>query len=629
MRRFFAVAALFFLGSCDRNRSGDFGPPCINCHVVQRSLAPPEVKRIVTQAVAEAAGQNRCVTIAVVDRVGDVLAVFDMNAGSCAQFSPNVRISSGYEGRVDGLEGVSVPGWEAAIAKAVTGAYLSSAGNAFSSRTASYIIQENFPPGTRTQASGPLFGVQFSQLSCSDVMQTRLVPGSTGPQRSPLGLAGSPGGLPLYKAGVLVGGIGVTQRAGRYGLDLDPASAQENADELVAVAGTFGFTAPEGIRGDHISVGAATLRFTASDTTVSNPALAREDILLAKGTLLDAPGFYDVAGEYRGGAAFGTIESGIVPDVSADFSDLSGYVLTDSHRVNRFPPIAGASGLSAIEVKTILRAALSVAIHTRGQIRHPLGSTAQVTISVVDANGDLLGLVRTPDAPVFGIDVSAQKARTAALFSRNDASALLLTLPGGIYFDTEDEFDFLRYVSGSSAFFGGRDPFDGTAFSARSIGNLARPFYPDGIEDLPYGPLSKQFGAWSPFNVGLQLDMSYRAILAGATAPTTAANAGQGCTGNPRVARSGLQIFPGGFPIYRNGYLAGGIGVSGDGTSQDDMIGFLGLYDAGVETGTVGHPAASKRADTLSPQGSRLRYAACPVSPFVDSTTGQNVCDGK
>ena len=50
-------------------------------------------------------------------------------------------------------------------------------------------------------------------------------------------------------------------------------------------------------------------------------------------------------------------------------------------------------------------------------------------MAVVDANGALLGLARTPDAPVFGTDVSVQKARTAALFSRPDASAQLRAVP--------------------------------------------------------------------------------------------------------------------------------------------------------------------------------------------------------
>ena len=39
------------------------------------------------------------------------------------------------------------------------------------------------------------------------------------------------------------------------------------------------------------------------------------------------------------------------------------------------------------------------------------------TITVVDRAGTVLGLIRTPDAPVFGTDVALQKARTAAFFS--------------------------------------------------------------------------------------------------------------------------------------------------------------------------------------------------------------------
>ena len=40
---------------------------------------------------------------------------------------------------------------------------------------------------------------------------------------------------------------------------------------------------------------------------------------------------------------------------------------------------------------------------------------------MVDLNGDILGLARTPDAPVFGTDVAVQKARGALLFSLPNA----------------------------------------------------------------------------------------------------------------------------------------------------------------------------------------------------------------
>ena len=46
-----------------------------------------------------------------------------------------------------GLEGESLFATLAAISKAGTGAFLSSQGNAFSTRTASQIIQEHYNPG--------------------------------------------------------------------------------------------------------------------------------------------------------------------------------------------------------------------------------------------------------------------------------------------------------------------------------------------------------------------------------------------------------------------------------------------------------------------------------------------------
>jgi hypothetical protein len=34
------------------------------------------------------------------------------------------------------------------------------------------------------------------------------------------------------------------------------------------------------------------------------------------------------------------------------------------------------------------------------------------------------------------------------------------------------------------------------------------------------------------------------------------------------------------------------------------------------------------RADTLSPNGTQIRYVQCPQAPFLDSSE-QNVCQGK
>jgi hypothetical protein len=91
---------------------------------------------------------------------------------------------------------------------------------------------------------------------------------------------------------------------------------------------------------------------------------------------------------------------------------------------------------------------------------------------------------------------------------------------------------------------------------------------------------------------------------------------------------NGLQIFPGSVPIYRGGMLVGAIGVSGDGVDQDDMVAFLGLQNASQALGgSISQAPAARRADMLSPQGTRLRYVQCPQSPFLNSQQ-ENVCEG-
>ena len=90
---------------------------------------------------------------------------------------------------------------------------------------------------------------------------------------------------------------------------------------------------------------------------------------------------------------------------------------------------------------------------------------------------------------------------------------------------------------------------------------------------------------------------------------------------------NGLQIFPGGVPLYRGNTLIGGIGVSGDGVDQDDMIAFLGVATAQLGNNGPQHASAERRADQLEPFGSRLRYVNCPQSPFLDSNE-QEPCRG-
>jgi len=249
---------------------------------------------------------------------------------------------------------------------------------------------------------------------------------------------------------------------------------------------------------------------------------------------------------------------------------------------------------------------------------------------VVDTNGEILALARTPDAPVFGTDVAVQKARTALLFSHPSTAADIAALPPAQYIGAGGSAvalfrTFPQYIAATKTFF--NDPAmlsNGIAFSNRAVGNISRPFFPDGISGTPAGPLSTPYSNWSPFHLGLQLDLAYNAIIAGA-----GGSAAVGCTGLAR-AKNGIQIFPGSMPIYRGNILVGAIGVSGDGVDQDDMIAFLGLANAGKVLGNgIQNAPPPMRADTLQPSGlgSRLRYVQCPQAPFNDSAE-QNVCAG-
>ena len=682
-------------GSGDSDTGVDTGPPdnpvdisgCIGfCADENSFLTVADVQKVISQAVAEATALGTAATIAVVDRVGNVLAVFRMPGAnnSAASIDPRfgaienfgfVTVTSGRTPRVQGgLENLQVvPDTLASIAKAVTGAFLSSEGNAFTTRTANQIVQEHFNPGEIGQPGGPLFGVQFSSMPCSDLNRQFGVAGDgmLGPKRTPLGLSADSGGLPLYKAGTPVGAVGVISD-GIYGLDLNIGNLDRDNDELIATAATFGFAAPVSRRADRIAVDGKIFRF--SDVDFGDLASAPESapdfgtgVNNVLGQLVAVRGYFD--GAIIRGTAFGQPESGIAPADPNQFPDLDGFVLVNADGSNRFPAIAGTQ-LTAGEVQEVLKSALAVANRTRAQIRQPASTQMRATISVVDTNGDILGIVRTRDAPVFGTDVSLQKARTAVFFSNPIAAGRLNSvalpacyLPSNVVpslpldqlpLDLNTVIQALTvgvggqpplclptsvpigsYVDATRAFLGSPTALaDGAvAFSDRAGGNLARPFFPDGIKGNPNGPLSKAFDSWSPFTDGLQLDLSLNQILLhvlftlGVLADDP--GAGENCTGVPELA-NGIQIFPGSVPIYKGDVLAGGIGISGDGVDQDDMIAFLGVHNAGLTLGTVNNAPKEIRADQIEIPGfdNSLRYVQCPQAPFLDSDE-QDPCNGK
>lgn len=613
---------------------GAFTPPA------QESLSVTDVQTVIAQAVGEATARNLPSVIAVTDRVGNVLAVFEMNgARAIATTSARTAMETINSPGID-VQGVDVPAAAGAIAKAVTGAYLSSAGNAFSTRTASQIVQEHFPPAPTAAGleSGPLFGVQFSQLPCSDLNQRFGNAGAAaliGPKRSPLGLSADPGGLPLYKNGVVVGAIGV-MGDGDYGFDSNILDIDVDDEEAIALAGIQGFAPSAAITANRISVDGTSLRF--SDMVVSDLSPLQSNFAAINGTsgnLIAVTGYS--AGTIIAGSAYGTENSGIRASTAAEFRNRDAFVLSDGTGTNRFPIRAGTDGadvaapLTAAESRAILEEAFIIMSRARAQIRQPLDSRAQVSISVVDTHGEILGIVRSPDAPIFGTDVSLQKARTASFFSNSVAASDLLGNP-----DT----DVAAFVQRVRTFLNDPNALTGTvAFADRSGGNLSRPYFPDGELGRPAGPLSRPIEDFNPLATGLQAALifpnlgQHLAFVTGASAtdtPMRCTNTPDAVAGQNRL-ENGIQIFPGSVPIYRGDQLIGGLGVSGDGIDQDDMISFLGLHNAGLRVGSIGNAPKAIRADNvvvdLGDAQVRLRYVSCPFAPFLD-TNDQNVCEG-
>src|SRR5262249_42126917 len=152
------------------------------------------------------------VVIAVTDRGGHILAVFQ---------------KTGAPATATGNFGAIVGAADLAVALARTAAYFSNDQAPLSSRTVRFVSGIHFPPGVANTPNAALYGIENTNRGCS--LNVTFLPGQTiDPSRlisgsSPgLGIitgkadffdsdpnAVNPGGIPLYKNGRLVGGVGV------------------------------------------------------------------------------------------------------------------------------------------------------------------------------------------------------------------------------------------------------------------------------------------------------------------------------------------------------------------------------------------------------------------------------------
>lgn len=248
------------------------------------------------------------------------------------------------------------------------------------------------------------------------------------------------------------------------------------------------------------------------------------------------------------------------PVVNPKSLPVSGYV-------NGYQPQNG-SLLATNEIQQIITQAITEANRIRSTLRRPVGLSARFSIAVTDIDGTVLALYRMADAPVFSTDVCVQKARTAAVYSD----------PNSNYGNQ------IRAVLGLSA---GQQ----IAFSTRAIGFLAGPYYPPG-KGQPSNGLPVQPGPLYVIDPVL---------------PTNFNRLQQNQVLNP--LGNGMTLFGGGVPLYKNGQLAGAIGVSGDGVRPDDMVAVAGA--AGFQ------PPVQIQADQYFYQGVRLPYVTFERNVYI------------
>lgn len=239
------------------------------------------------------------------------------------------------------------------------------------------------------------------------------------------------------------------------------------------------------------------------------------------------------------------------------------------------PQASAYGGLSKADVSAIVTSAVNTADQTRAVIRLPIGSRARMMIAVADLDGSLLAVYRMPDATVFSIDVAVAKSRNVIYFSSEPG------LPGA-YADSLPGSTDLPGIP------------EGTAVTNRTIGFGGQPLFPSGIDGSNPGPF---------FN--LYVNDTDHACTQGSQPP------------NPN--QNGIVFFPGSLPLYRNGVLVGGLGVSGDGVDQDDFVTAAGaaltIVTDPSDSGHGFEAPTAIRADQIVIQNVRMPYLKFPRNP--------------
>ncbi len=417
----------------------------------------------------------------------------------------------------------------------------------------------------------------------------------------PRGIGTLPGGLPIYKNGVEVGGIGIFY-PGTTGFANEENSALSNTydpskPDLSEEAEYAAFAALGGVNGFQVgTLGGVALPSNLSavppGTNLSIPAGSVDARIDLVGITLpifgpggvDGPQNLFTFGQTLG---LGDPNSGVNEPLlvrNAQNVPMQGGPDALGNVLPGIPvpsgwlvlPHAGPSGLTASEVTQMIEQGIQQALQTRAAIRLPLDSNAEQVFAVTDTDtGEVLGLFRMPDSTIFSLDVAVAKARNVG------------------YYDNASQLQAIDETPGVAP---------GVAFTNRTFRYLANPRFPEGSNSSDPGPFSiLNDGHVDPTTgqeVGGPLPVADFISAFGHNAffpdtnfhdPYNTAN------------QDGIVFFPGSSAVYLRNTIAGGLGVSGDGVDEDDVI-------TAASANGFGAPPTITTADEVFVRGVRLPY---------------------
>jgi uncharacterized protein GlcG (DUF336 family) len=602
VKRFFIAAALVLglaatMTSQDTSSgSGPDAAAAFTCPAPDPTNATSQILTVadVCTAITNAASAvNSPLVIAVTDRQGDVLAVYN-KANAPTMATANF--------------GVTADANEVAIALARTASFFSNDNAPLTSRTVRFISGVHFPPAILYTPNADLYGIENTNRGCDFNVTflpgqfiprataifddskpemgsgSTLQPGLADGTRPGLGIMTgkgdiydsfpggvapvNPGGVPLFRnipgvGNVVLGGIGVVGPNYQISEYAAAVAAGFTGGAGAALPPTFSIAIPPpGV----VIVGGIALPEVFQNTLPAGSSTGAMD-----GFYLSIPDTSNPSVTVGGQPL--SVPPVNIPQASPNFAPQTDLIQEKAGTL-----------LSLSDVQTIVNQSIATANTIRGVIRLPLGTRARMVIAVSDLDGTLLALYRMVDATIFSIDVAVAKSRNVIYFTNNP----LPDLPGY-----------------------GKPP--GLAITNRTISFGAQPFFPPGIDTsdpAPKYPTPGPFFNLFTYDTANPCSQGVNQPNPGTASPnqpgTTPYN-GTGPFSTYHGNVSGIVFFPGAVPLYKNGVMVGGLGISGDGVDQDDYV---------TNGGAQGFLAPeSIRADNVFIRGVRMPYQKYPRNP--------------